>query len=60
MIEMDPRYVDVAIKRFQQLGGEESVHDETGLRFADLRIWREIEGGDDASDSELEKETADV
>ncbi len=60
VIEMDPRYVDVSIERFQQLGGEEAVHDETGLSFADLRIWREIEGGDVANDSELEKETADV
>ena len=60
VIEMDPRYVDVSIERFQQLGGEEAVHDETGLSFADLRIWREIEGGDAANDSELEKETADV
>ncbi len=63
MIEMDPRYVDVAIERFRQLTGEEAVHDETGLTFADLRAWREIEGEASeisAQDNEGEKETSNV
>ncbi len=57
---MDPRYADVAIERFQRLSGEEAIHDETGLSFADLRTWRGIEGEAGADNSELEKETADV
>ncbi len=62
-LELDPKYVDVTIERFRQLTGEEAVHDETGLTFADLKAWREIEG--EASeirteDNEAEKEASDV
>ena len=63
VIELDPRYVDVAIERFRQLTGEAAVHDETGLTFADLRVWREIEGEANeirTEDNEGEKETSDV
>ena len=60
-IPMDASDIDEKLlANEEQLSGEEAVHDETGLSFADLRIWREIEGGGDANDSELEKETADV
>ena len=58
-LELDPKYVDVAIERWQQLTGEEAIHDETGLTLADLKTWREIEG-DAPNDSELEKEMFDV
>ena len=43
--------------------GQDAVHDETGLTFADLRVWREIEGeGGEIANmcNEGEKETADV
>lgn len=33
-IELDPGYVDVAIRRWQSLTGETAVHAETGRRFA--------------------------
>ncbi len=59
VLELDPKYVDVAIERWQQLTGEAAVHDETGLTLADLKAWREIEG-EAPNDSELEKEASDV
>lgn len=60
LIETDPAYVDVAVQRYEQLTGEVAVHEETGLSYADLRTWREIEGVDDANDNEPAKETAHV
>lgn len=35
-IELDPRYIDVTIRRWQKLTGEQAVHVETGLTFAEL------------------------
>lgn len=32
-IEIDPRYVDVAVKRWQEFTGEKAIHAETGLPF---------------------------
>lgn len=47
VLELEPRYVDVTLERYWQLTGEESVHAETGLTFAKLKVWREIEGEED-------------
>jgi hypothetical protein len=33
VIELEPKYVDVAIERWQRLTGEVAVHAETGLPF---------------------------
>ena len=63
MIELDPKYVDVTIERFQQLTGEEAVHAETGMTFARLKDWREIEGDMEcvaAFVDQEEKEAANV
>jgi DNA modification methylase len=35
-IEIDPRYVDVAIRRWQQHTGDSAVHESSGKRFNDL------------------------
>ena len=35
-LEIDPRYVDVAIKRWSALTGEQAVHAESGLTFGVL------------------------
>ena len=62
-LELDPKYVDVAIERWQQLTGEEAIHDETGLTLTDLKAWREIEGEANETcteDNDGEKETSDV
>jgi DNA modification methylase len=35
-IEIDPAYVDVAIRRWQKLTGKSAVHAETGIAFGDI------------------------
>jgi hypothetical protein len=32
-LEIDPRYVDVAIRRWQAFTGRDALHAETGLTF---------------------------
>lgn len=59
-IEIDPLYIDVTLERFRATFGEEPVHEISGLSFADLRIWREIEGGDATNSDHSKMETADV
>jgi DNA modification methylase len=39
-VEIDPRYVDVAIQRWQSLTGQDAVHVETGLTFTQLSAER--------------------
>jgi hypothetical protein len=43
-MEMEPKYVDVAIERYRLITGQEAIHAESGLNFAQMRDWREIEG----------------
>jgi DNA modification methylase len=43
-IELDPGYVDVAIIRWQAFTGEQAIHAETGLSFADVSAQR-LTGG---------------
>ena len=40
VIELDPRYVDVSIRRWQQTTGNVAVHAETGLSFDDTANQR--------------------
>ena len=35
-VEIEPRYVDLAIRRWQEMTGGQAVHAETGERFEDL------------------------
>lgn len=49
-LELDPKYVDVTIARWEQLTGSEAIHEETGLGFAALRKQRAT--GDPADNSE--------
>lgn len=57
-LELDPRYVDVAIKRFERVSGESTIHAESGLDLTALAAARaetdplparpvDEEGGDD-------------
>jgi DNA methylase len=39
-IELDPLYVDVAIRRFEKIVGVSAVHCPTKLSFADLAVER--------------------
>jgi DNA modification methylase len=40
-VELDPRYVDVALRRWQQTTGRDAVHASTGLCFDDLATSRQ-------------------
>lgn len=42
-IELSPRYVDVAIARWQQWTGNEAVHEQSGKTYAELTVTRAIE-----------------
>ncbi|WP_422062249.1 DNA modification methylase [Sphingopyxis sp.] len=47
-IELDSKYVDRTIWRWEKLTGEDAIHVESGLTFAELAAARgEIEGGSD-------------
>jgi hypothetical protein len=43
LIEIDPAYVDVTIKRFEAATGGMAIHEETGLPFAQL-VAQRLEG----------------
>lgn len=63
LMEMEARYVDVAIERFRLVTGQEAVHLESGLSFAQLKDWRELEGepaGDAPNANQTAKEVEDV
>jgi DNA modification methylase len=47
-IELDPAYVDVAIRRWQQLTGQAAVLAATGQAFADLAQERQHEEAEHA------------
>jgi DNA modification methylase len=42
-LELDPCYVDVAIKRWDRLSSKKAVHAETGLSFDELAAARQAE-----------------
>ena len=35
-MELDPRYVDVAVRRWEDFTGNEAIHAETGQTFSEL------------------------
>lgn len=37
-IEIDPVYVDVSIRRWQELTGLHAIHAETGIKFSDMEV----------------------
>lgn len=43
LIELDPLYVDVTIKRFEQLTGEAAAHADSGSTFVQLQTERASE-----------------
>jgi ParB-like chromosome segregation protein Spo0J len=38
LMELDPKYCDVIIKRWQDFTGKEAIHDATGDKFNDMFI----------------------
>lgn len=49
VMEIDPAYVDVAIKRYQNVTGQKAVHSENGLSFEDVAAERATDGLDNAT-----------
>jgi len=39
-IELDPAYVDVAIRRWEKFTGEKAIHEDTGLTYEELALSR--------------------
>jgi DNA modification methylase len=39
-LELEPRFVDVAVKRWQAFSGKDAIHAETGLTFDELALER--------------------
>ena len=58
VLELEPRYVDLVIARWQNLTGQEARHAESGLTFEALARLRRKSTEDASSTDELE--TADV
>ncbi len=52
-IEIDPRYVDVAIRRWQEMTGAEAIHKATGETFDAIE---QVRASGDASGSEMRRE----
>lgn len=48
--EIEPAYVDVAVRRWQAMTGEEAIHARTGQSFAAVAASRERDGGGAPSD----------
>jgi DNA modification methylase len=44
-IEIDPLYVDVAIRRWQQFTGRDAILDASGLTFHEMEDERSTDGG---------------
>ena len=40
-IELEPKYVDVAIARFEKMTGKQAIHAATGLTFSELKKQRQ-------------------
>jgi hypothetical protein len=39
-MDLDPRYVDVAIRRWQALTGRDAIHADSGLTFGEIAEQR--------------------
>lgn len=58
-MELDPIYVDTAIRRFEERFGVEAVHQGTGLTFSELAKQRAAEVSElDADDHSLKPDTS--
>ena len=40
VIEIDPAYVDVSIRRFEKVTGKEAIHAESGVTFRETKVQR--------------------
>ena len=56
IMELDPAYVDVTIRRFQKLTGEQAIHAETLRTFSDTERISDKSSDDDAQTQGREEE----
>ncbi len=42
VLELDPRYIDTIIQRWQAAGGEDAVHADSGETFAGIADWQRV------------------
>ncbi len=58
LIELDPLYVDLTLRRYEALTGEKAVHVESGMTFSQLEAHRTEEQAlpEPAVDQEVEHE----
>ncbi len=48
LIELDPKFVDVIIKRWEDYTGQQAVREDDGAKFGELAISAAIAQGQDA------------
>ncbi len=59
-LELDPGYVDVAVRRWQRLTGESAVHADTGLAFEEIAESRARADGADANRRSHDRKTGEA
>ncbi len=59
-IELDPAYVDVAVRRWQSLTGKEAIHSGTGQTFAQVQAARAFDGMATPAESALSSDTREA
>jgi len=55
LIELDPKYVDAIVRRFEDVAGTEAVHAESGLTFAQVESERNCLRGPSAAQGEANR-----
>jgi DNA modification methylase len=56
LMELEPKYVDVTIERFQKMTGDKAVHAVTGLTFDDVQHQRTKQNSELAATTAGEEE----
>ncbi len=59
-LELDPGYVDVAVRRWQRLTGESAVHADTCLAFEEIAESRAQADGADANRRSHDRKTEEA
>jgi DNA modification methylase len=56
LMELDPKYVDLTVERFQKMTGDKAVHAVTGLTFEDMQHQNATQNCESAATTASEKE----
>jgi DNA modification methylase len=55
VMELDPIYIDTTIARFEKLTGQQAIHSDTGLTFAEMKLERMVSAHESAEHAEEEE-----